>query len=229
MVSARLSERRQPFRIGGREDIRISPRRPDLPPLRRDQLAAEPMEQFAGWYERAAGEVPLAEAMTLATVDAGGAPDARMVLLKGFGADGFRFFTNYGSAKAGQLEGAGRAAIVVYWRELDRQVRARGTVRRLPEADSDAYFVTRDRDSRLGAWASPQSEAIADRDELERRLAAVAERFPEGAEVPRPEHWGGYLLEPEQVEFWQGQPARLHDRFLYRREAGGWDIERLAP
>jgi pyridoxamine 5'-phosphate oxidase len=173
--------------------------------------------------------VPLAEAMTLATVDEEGAPDARMVLLKGFGPAGIRFFTNYRSAKARQLDGAGMAAIVIYWRELDRQVRARGPVRRLPADESDAYFATRLRDARLGAWASPQSDPIADREELDRRLAEAEGRF-EGEEVPRPPHWGGYVLEPKWIEFWQGQVARLHDRFLYTREPeGGWRIERLAP
>jgi pyridoxamine 5'-phosphate oxidase len=206
----------------------MSPRRPDLPPLRRGDLAADPIEQFAAWFPEAEREVPLAEAITLATVDGDGAPDARMVLLKGFGADGFRFFTNYESAKGRQLEGAGRAALVVYWRELDRQVRARGTVRRLPGTDSDTYFAGRPREARLGAWASPQSEPIADRDELDRRLAEVAARF-EGEEVPRPEHWGGYALEPDRVEFWQGQVGRLHDRFVYERRQSGWSLSRLAP
>jgi pyridoxamine 5'-phosphate oxidase len=199
-----------------------------MPPLRREDLASDPFEQFAAWFEQAHDEAPLEEAMTLATVDEDGAPDARMVLLKGFGPDGFRFFTNYGSAKAAQLDSSGRAAIVVYWRELDRQVRARGAVRRLPAEDSDAYFATRPAEARFGAWASPQSRPIADREELERKLDETRERFGAG-EVPRPEHWGGYALEPETVEFWQGQVARLHDRFLYTRDANGWRIERLAP
>jgi pyridoxamine 5'-phosphate oxidase len=207
----------------------MSPRRPDNPPLSRSELAGDPFEQFAAWFGRAREEAPLAEAITLATVDQEGAPDARMVLLKGFGADGFRFFTNYESDKAGQLESAGRAAIVAYWRELDRQVRARGTVRRLPDEFSDAYFATRSRGAQLGAWASPQSSRISDRDELERRLAEAQERFA-GADVPRPPQWGGYLLEPERIEFWQGQLERLHDRFLYSREPdGSWSLERLAP
>jgi len=204
------------------------PRRPDLPPLRRSDLREDPVEQFAGWYERATDEVPLAEAMALATVDAEGRPDARMVLLKGFDADGIRFFTNFESAKAGQLEAAGHAAVIVYWRELDRQVRARGPVERLPEAESDTYFATRPRDSQLGAWASPQSEPIASRDELDRRVVEIDERFA-GGEIPRPKHWGGYVLRPETVEFWQGQVGRLHDRFRYARAGDGWHIERLAP
>ena len=199
-----------------------------MPPLRRDDLAADPIAQFAEWYRRALEEVPLADAMALATADADGRPDARMVLLKGFDADGIRFFTNYGSAKAAQLEAAGHAAVIVYWRELDRQVRARGPVERLAEGDSDAYFATRPRDSQLGAWASPQSSPIASRDELDARVDELDERFA-GDEVPRPGHWGGYLLRPESVEFWQGQVGRLHDRFRYSRKGGGWRIERLAP
>jgi len=199
-----------------------------MPPLRRDDLAADPIAQLADWYQRALDEVPLADAMALATVDGEGRPDARMVLLKGFSDDGLRFFTNYESAKAGQLEAAGHAAVIVYWRELDRQVRARGPVGRLPEAASDAYFATRPRDSQLGAWASPQSSPIESREELDARVGELGARFG-GGEVPRPEHWGGYVLRPETVEFWQGQVGRLHDRFRYSREGQGWRIERLAP
>lgn len=204
------------------------PRRPDMPPLRRADLAADPIDQFASWFAQAEREVPLAEAMTLATVGSEGVPDARMVLLKGFGPDGFHFFTNYESAKGGQLEAGGTAAIVLYWRELDRQVRARGGVDRLPAADSDAYFATRPRDSQLGAWASPQSRPIESRQELDSRLGEVSERFAE-VDVPRPPHWGGYLLAPTEVEFWQGQVGRLHDRFRYSREGEAWRIERLGP
>jgi len=204
------------------------PRRPDMPPLHRSDLASDPVEQFGRWYERAANEVRLVDAMTLATVDADGAPDARMVLLKGFGADGFRFFTNLGSAKARQLESNPRAALIVYWRELDRQVRIRGAVSKLPDSDDDDYFATRPPDARIGAWASPQSEPIPDREALDARVADAAERFA-GGEVPRPEFWGGYLVRPERVEFWQGQAARLHDRFAYTRDGDGWAIQRLAP
>ena len=173
--------------------------------------------------------MPLADAMTLATADADGAPDARMVLLKGFGPGGFRFFSNFESAKAAQLAAHPRAALVVYWRELDRQVRARGPVERLGVDDSDAYFATRTRESQLGAWASPQSRPLADRESLDERLAELEARFGEEAEIPRPDFWGGYLLRPEEIEFWQGQQARLHDRFRYTRVGGGWWIERLAP
>lgn len=205
------------------------PLRHTHPVLHRADLAADPVEQFATWYEVAERTVPLADAMTLATVDDGGAPDARMVLLKGYGPDGFRFFSSYESAKAAQLAANPVAALVVYWRELDRQVRVRGRVERLSGADSDAYFATRPRESRLGAWASPQSRPLPDRAALDGRLTEAEQRFPEGADVPRPEFWGGFLLRHEEVEFWQGQQARLHDRFRYRRDDGGWLIERLGP
>jgi pyridoxamine 5'-phosphate oxidase len=199
-----------------------------MPPLRRSELAAEPIEVFRQWFERAEGEVPLAEAMTLATVDAAGRPDARMVLLKGFGAEGFRFFTNYRSAKALQLDATGWGALVLYWRELDRQVRVRGPVERLDPAASDEYFAGRPRAAQVGAWASPQSQALPGRDALEANVAEVTGRFA-GGELPRPEFWGGYLLAPEEIEFWQGQVARLHDRFRYSRSGEGWELERLAP
>ncbi len=204
------------------------PRRPDIAPLRRRDLDPDPIAQFRAWFALAAEQAPLSEAVTLASVDADGAPDARMVLLKGADEAGLRFFTNYGSAKATQLDLTRRAALVVYWRELDRQVRFRGTVARLDEAESDAYFAVRPRDSQIGAWASPQSEPLGSRRELDRLVDEAEARFA-GAEVPRPAHWGGYLLRPLTVEFWQGQVGRLHDRFRYRREGELWTIERLAP
>jgi pyridoxamine 5'-phosphate oxidase len=200
-----------------------------FPPLHKGDLDPDPFAQFARWYEAAREEVPLADAMTVATVGDDGVPDARMVLLKGHGPGGFRFFTNYESAKAGEIDADPRGALVIYWREHDRQVRARGAIERLPAADSDAYFATRARESRLGAWASPQSRPLADRAELDARLEAVRERFAEVEDVPRPETWGGFVLRPRTIEFWQGQQARLHDRFLYSREADGWRVERLAP
>jgi len=199
-----------------------------MPPLERSALADDPIEQFRDWYERAAGDVPLADAMALATVDADGSADARMVLLKGFGPDGFRFFTNLESAKARQLRAQPRAALILYWRELDRQVRIRGPVEKLPSEDDDEYFSTRPDAARIGAWASPQSETLPDRAALDDRVRDVTERFA-GADVPRPDDWGGYLLRPERIEFWQGQAARLHDRFVYLREGDDWSIRRLAP
>ena len=205
----------------------MSPRRPDNPPLDREHLANDPLEQFAQWFEEAQAVVPLAEAMTLATVDADGMPNARMVLLKGFGPDGFRFFTNYESAKGEELAASPRAALVIYWRELDRQVRVRGEVERLPAGDSDAYFASRPRESRVAAAISPQSRRI-EWDELERRFAELdAEAGDDGP--PRPEHWGGYLVRPDEIEFWQGRDSRMHDRFAYSRHPDGWVLQRLAP
>lgn len=200
-----------------------------FPPLQESELATDPFAQFAQWYELAAAEVPLAEAMTVATVDADGAPDARMVLLRGHGPDGFRFHTNYESDKGAQIAADPGGALILYWREHDRQVRARGTIERLSAADSDAYFAGRSRESRLGAWASPQSRPLTDRADLDRRLEEIRARFAEVEDVPRPDHWGGFLLRPRAIEFWQGQGARLHDRFLYSREGDGWRIRRLAP
>jgi pyridoxamine 5'-phosphate oxidase len=197
-----------------------------MPPLLRESLAGDPFEQFASWYAEAEGEVPLPEAMTLATVDEAGDPNARMVLLKGHGPDGFRFFTNYESAKGSEIAARPAAAIVVYWRELDRQVRARGEVEVLSPEDSDAYFATRPPGSRIAAAVSPQSRPI-ERDELERRYAEINEN--RGERAARPEHWGGYLLVPREIEFWQGREDRMHDRFRYAREGDRWAIERLAP
>jgi pyridoxamine 5'-phosphate oxidase len=205
----------------------VSPRRPENPPLDRDHLVEDPIDQFAAWFAEARQLAPLAEAMTLATVDADGSPDARMVLLKGFGPDGFRFFTNYESTKGEQLGANPRAALVLYWRDLDRQVRIRGEVESLSREDSDAYFASRPRDSQVAAAISPQSRPI-EREELDRRYAELARDLGESP-PERPEHWGGYLLRPEVIEFWQGRDSRMHDRFRYTRRDGSWRIERLAP
>lgn len=200
-----------------------------MPPLRSSELDRDPIAQFGSWWELAKEEVPLAEAMTLATVDELGGPDARMVLLKGFDERGFRFFSNYESAKAMQLEAESRAALILYWRELDRQVRVRGVVGRLTDDESDTYFASRLPESQIGAWSSPQSHSLSSRGQLDRRVEAIRERFGEGP-IPRPPNWGGYLMRPERIEFWQGQVGRLHDRFLYTRsDAGAWTFERLGP
>jgi pyridoxamine 5'-phosphate oxidase len=205
----------------------VSPRRPENPPLDREHVADDPMEQFAAWFREAEADVALEQAMTLATADADGTPNARMVLLKGFGPDGFRFFTNYESVKGEELGANPRAALVIYWRELDRQVRVRGRVEPLSHEDSDAYFASRPRDSRVAAAISPQSRPI-EREELDRLYAELDSQTGEEG-PPRPEHWGGYLVRPDVIEFWQGRDSRMHDRLRYTRADGGWTIDRLAP
>jgi pyridoxamine 5'-phosphate oxidase len=207
----------------------VSPRRPENPPLERELLADDPFDQFAVWFREAEADVALEQAMTLATVDERGRPDARMVLLKGFGPDGFRFFTNYESAKGRELEANPLVALVIYWRELDRQIRIRGTVERLSAEDSDEYFASRPRDSRVASSISPQSRPI-EREELDRLYRESLEGLGDDEPV-RPEHWGGYVVRPDEIEFWQGRESRMHDRFLYTRKTGdeGWGIERLAP
>jgi pyridoxamine 5'-phosphate oxidase len=196
--------------------------------LHRDDLAEDPIEQFASWYAEAQRATPLADAMGLATVDADGRPAVRFVLLKGFGPDGFDFFTDYRSDKASQIEATGYAALALWWRELGRQVRVSGSVERLDPGASDAYFASRPREAQIGAWASQQSAPLGDRDELTRSVAEARGRF-EGSDVERPPHWGGFRLRPEEIEFWQQGEARLHDRFRYRRSGDGWTVERLSP
>ena len=189
-----------------------------------------PLKLFQEWFEDAlVSGSRLPESMTLATADKDGKPSARVVLLKGFDDKGFVFYTNYRSAKARDLEENPRAALVMYWVGLDRQIRVEGDVQRVSAEESDAYFRTRPRESQLGALASPQSEVIESRDVLERRHDELEEEY-EGREVERPEHWGGYRLKPKRIEFWQNREGRLHDRILYQRGAdGSWTINRLAP
>jgi len=197
--------------------------------LRRTDLAEDPIAQFRAWLAEAdTVGVPFANAIALATADADGAPSVRHVLLRGVESEGFIFYTNHASRKGRELADNPRAAFTVLWRELDRQVCVRGRVHEIPGEASDAYFATRPREAQIGAWASRQSEALANREELEHHLIEATERFTD-AEVPRPSFWGGYLLAPDHVEFWQGRQFRLHDRFGYIRETDDWRIERLSP
>ncbi len=194
-----------------------------------DDLDPDPMRQWRRWYD-AAHDFGIAEpnAMTLSTVDLQGAPDARIVLVRGAEL-GFTFFTNYESVKSHQMTARPIAAGTFGWLELHRQVRVRGSVERVADRTSDEYFATRPRDSQIGAWASPQSEVVSGRDELDELVARYERQF-DGVDVPRPPHWGGWRLVPHEWEFWQGRPNRLHDRFRYRpADAGGWTIRRLAP
>jgi pyridoxamine 5'-phosphate oxidase len=197
--------------------------------LAESDLDADPVLLFGRWLgEALVAEVHEAHAMTLATATPDGMPSARVVLLRQVDERGFVFYTNYRSRKGRELDANPRAALVFYWPELQRQVRVEGRVELVSDAESDDYFRTRPRDSRLGALASEQSEVIADRDVLEARLRELSARYP-GEEVPRPPHWGGYRLVPSALEFWQGRPSRLHDRFRYEREGGTWKHVRLSP
>lgn len=197
--------------------------------LHKADLERNPVEQFRKWFHDATLlEGRDATAMTLATASREGRPSARVVLLKSFDEAGFSFFTNYRSRKSRDLLENPYAMLVFWWEELARQIRISGRVERLDESSSDAYFQSRPRGSQIGAWASPQSEVIPDRRFLEERLNEVASRFGEGP-IERPPHWGGFLLVPEEFEFWVGGANRLHDRFRYRREQGNWLIERLGP
>lgn len=225
----------------------------NLTGLRRKDLDSDGIVQFRRWFDQATGarrsgrirkflikvyksvlmikgtEQLDLNAMTLATADRQGRPSARVVLLKGLDARGFVFFTNYDSRKGRELEENPEAALVFYWPEQERQVCVAGRVTKVPVHESEAYFRTRPRGSQIAAWASDQSTAVKDRVELEQKWRQFEERFP-GDGVPCPPHWGGYVLEPARMEFWQGRPNRLHDRFRYTRQPdNGWSIERLSP
>lgn len=202
---------------------------PDPLPPDPSGLPAAPLELLSRWLDDAAATgMADANAMTLATADAEGIPSARTVLLRGMGEDGLRWYTNRESLKGRQLAGNPRAQLLFYWRELGRQVAVHGSVRELDDADSDAYFASRPRAARLGAWASRQGGVIESRDELLARVRELEERHP--GEVPRPPYWGGYVLAPHAIEFWQAGEFRLHDRFLYAlQDGGGWSVVRLSP
>jgi pyridoxamine 5'-phosphate oxidase len=199
--------------------------------LNETEVAADPVNQFRRWWDEAIkSEIEEVNAMTLATADADGTPFARIVLLKDFDKNGFVFFTNYESHKGKQLAVNPRACLVFFWKELERQVRIEGVVTKIPGAESDAYFQSRPAGSRIGAWASPQSEIIASREVIEANVAEMQNRYG-SAEIPRPGHWGGYLVKPKAVEFWQGRSNRLHDRIYYTLDPSDshWQISRLAP
>ena len=196
--------------------------------LSEGDVERDPIRQFELWFKEAlAAGVPLANAMTLATADAAGAPSARAVLLKGIEDGGFVFYTSYASRKARELAARRDACLVFLWSELERQVRIEGAAAQVPEADSDRYFARRPLGARLSAWASAQSEPVPSRQHLEERMAEMKRRY--GDAPPRPPHWGGFRVAPRAIEFWQGRADRLHDRLLYLRNAAGWTLQRLAP
>jgi pyridoxamine 5'-phosphate oxidase len=193
-------------------------------------VADEPFEQFNRWWDDAIkSELDEVNAMTLATASASGMPSARIVLLKSASADGFVFFTNYNSHKGKELEENPFACLVFFWKELERQIRITGTIEKVSEAESDEYFHSRPVGSRIGAWASPQSSIISSRETIEKNIVKYEGAFA-GSDIPRPPHWGGYIVKPTVVEFWQGRPNRLHDRIQYSKtEDGNWETNRLAP
>lgn len=192
-------------------------------------MANDPFQLFEEWFEEARqAEINDPEAMALATADAGGNPSVRMVLLKGHGPGGFEFYTNEESAKGGQIAANPRAALLFHWKALRRQVRVEGSVERVSDADADAYFGTRARDSQLGAWASDQSRPLDARETFEARFDEVSRRFA-GEEVPRPPHWGGYRVVPKRIEFWADRPHRLHERRLFTLQGGDWSEGLLYP
>jgi pyridoxamine 5'-phosphate oxidase len=201
--------------------------------LSEDEVAADPIDQFAAWFaDVAVGGLPEPNAMVLGTASPAGVPSARTVLLKGYDRQGFVFFTNYGSRKAQEIAANPAVSLLFPWHAVRRQVVVLGTAHQVSPADSAAYFRSRPRDSQLGAWASVQSSVILSREWLDDRYAALAARWPAGVDVPVPDFWGGFLVVPLSVEFWQGRASRLHDRLRYRRNdpaSAEWTLERLSP
>jgi pyridoxamine 5'-phosphate oxidase len=197
-------------------------------PLRAEDLDPDPIIQFGSWFALAKEAVRQPDAVALATADGLGVPSVRMVLLKGWDERGFVFFTNYETRKGGELAANPHAAIAAYWEPLDRQVRVEGPITPVSDEESDRYFASRPRASQLAAYASDQSRPLANRAALESAVGEAEAAFA-GREVPRPPHWGGFLLSPTVIEFWQHRENRLHDRFVYRRHGDGWVVERLAP
>lgn len=198
--------------------------------LDENEVASSPLVQFEKWMQEAIkAEVHEPNAMHLATVQANGRPAGRVVLLRGLDANGFSFFTNYNSDKGQQLQQHGFAALTFFWPELERQIRIEGVVVKLTDKENDDYFYSRPRGNRLGAWASPQSQVIANRQELERLAQLLESKYPDSVHIPRPGHWGGFRIQPDKIEFWQGRASRLHDRIRYTKTNGTWIIERVAP
>ncbi|AKD04671.1 pyridoxamine 5'-phosphate oxidase [Pontibacter korlensis] len=198
--------------------------------LTEDSVAKDPVQQFKAWLEEAIqSEVDEPTALVLSTVSAAGKPSARVVLLKGFNEQGFKFYTNYQSRKGQELAENPYASLTFFWPALERQVRVEGKVEKASPEDSDVYFHSRPKGSQIGAWASPQSQVIDKREVLEQREKQYTEQFSHVDQVPRPQHWGGYVLVPHYIEFWQGRPSRLHDRIAFELETNDWKIKRLAP
>lgn len=191
--------------------------------------ADSPFDQFTQWWNEAiASNIDEVNAMTLATASPEGYPTARIVLLKGFNEKGFEFYTNYESNKGKSIAANNKVALVFFWKELERQIRVEGIAEQLPEATSDAYFMSRPSTSRIGAWSSPQSSVIPSRNIIDENVKAITQQF-EGKEITRPPFWGGYVVKPVVIEFWQGRSSRLHDRIEYRLHNGQWLKQRLAP